>query len=151
MLTKSLGCTRRRYESSRHLDALAFFLGINNHIAHERTLVVTSFKEEMIPNLKMYRMADVGTRLQHLAELQELWSFAWEIETLGYQTEPAKERAYKLEAALMLLEAHMTHDYSPTTYAQVINNLPKDAKDIKDERDADATGTSSPSSEEPEG
>lgn len=96
-----------------------------------------------IPNLSKYSMQDVGTRLQHLADLQELWSFALGLETATqYQTEPSLERTAKLEAALQLLEAHMMNDYAPTTYAQVINNLPKDAHTIKDPADDDATGTS---------
>lgn len=94
----------------------------------------------MIPNIQKYSMSDVGTRLQHLADLQELWSFAFGIETAGgFQSEPSIERSKKLEGALLLLEAHMMNDYAPTTYAQVINNLPKDAHDIQDN---DATGTS---------
>lgn len=92
-------------------------------------------------------MADVGTRLQHLADLQELWSFALGIETDGqYHTDPSIERAKKLESALYLLEAHMMNDYvggdHQTVYAQVINALPEDAHEIKDPADNDATGTS---------
>ena len=97
----------------------------------------------MPPKLSKYSMKDVGTRLDHLADLQELWSFALSIETMGqYQTEPSMERAAKLEGALQLLTAHMMNDYSATTYAQEINNLPKDARDIKGPDDDDATGTS---------
>jgi hypothetical protein len=67
-------------------------------------------------------------------DLQELWSFALGIETAGkYQSEPSLERAEKLTAALLLLEAHLMNDYSPTTYAQVINTLPHDAKDIPED------------------
>ena len=102
----------------------------------------------MIPNIQKYDMSDIGTRLQHLADLQELWSYALGIETAGkYQTEPSIERAHRLEAALQLLEAHMMNDYSPTTYAQVINSLPRDANEIKTTSDPDATGTSTVESE----
>jgi hypothetical protein len=97
----------------------------------------------LIPNIQKFKMDDVGTRLQHLADLQDLWSFAVGIETAGqYQTEPSIERTKKLQGALELLEAHMMNDYSPTTYAQVINNLPRDAHAIKDDANSDATGTS---------
>lgn len=106
----------------------------------------------MIPDLSKYSMSDVGTRLQHLADLQELWSFALGVETAGqYQTEPSLERSKKLEAALLLLEAHMMNDYvahdHQITYAKLINDLPKDAHDIKDNTDNDATGTSTVDSE----
>ncbi len=81
-----------------------------------------------------YKMTDIGTRLEHLADLQELWSFALGIETAGkYQSEPSMERAERLEGALQLLVAHMLNDYNPTAYAQEINNLPKNAKDIPNE------------------
>ena len=87
----------------------------------------------MIPDLRKYSMTDVGTRLEHLADLQELWSFALGIETAGgFQSVPSVERSQKLEAALNLLEAHMMNDYKPTVYAYDINTLPKDAAQIVD-------------------
>jgi len=103
----------------------ALCLGIDYNLTRE---------VRVIPNIQKYKMDDVGTRLQHLADLQELWSFALGIETAGqYQTDPSIDRAKRLEAALQLLEAHMMNDYSPTTYAQVINTLPHDAKDIPED------------------
>ena len=80
-----------------------------------------------------YKMSDIGSRMEHLADLHELWQFALGIETAGkYQSEPSMERAARLEGAIQLLTAHMLNDYDPTTYAQVINNLPK-PKDIPKE------------------
>ena len=77
-------------------------------------------------------MSDVGTRLEHLADLQDLWGWALGTLTAGtYHTTLEVEQAKELEIALRLLEQHMVIGYSPTTYAQVINNLPIDAKDIK--------------------
>ena len=86
----------------------------------------------MVP-VKLIRMDDIGTRLEHLADLQDLWSFALGLLTAGtYHTDTELEQTKELETALQLLERHMLSDYSPTTYAQEINNLPRDAKEIRD-------------------
>lgn len=88
---------------------------------------------------KRLSMKDVGKRLDHLNELHNIWSFA-----LGQLTDMnardgnvfRENQAKELQIALDLLTFHMQNDYSPTTYAQVINNLPKDANDIRDASDA---------------
>ena len=55
----------------------------------------------MIPDLRKYSMTDVGTRLEHLADLQELWSFALGIETAGgFQSVPSIERSQKLSRVM---------------------------------------------------
>lgn len=85
---------------------------------------------------KRVSMADVGTRLSHLMELQELWSTGLQILTTGtYHTDEEDNQAKELEIALRLLAFHMMNDYNATPYAQEINNLPKDPKEIKDEAD----------------
>jgi hypothetical protein len=82
--------------------------------------------------IRTLSMSDVGTRLEHLADLQDLWGFALQILTTNiYHTEDEIEQANKLEIALALLEYHMLSDYDPTKYAKVVNNLPSDAKEIK--------------------
>ncbi len=74
---------------------------------------------------------DVGTRLTHLMELQDLWATTLGILTRpGFHTVLEKERAGQLEIALALLQHHMEKDYDPTSTAREINNLPKDAKEI---------------------
>lgn len=81
-----------------------------------------------------YGMDDVGTRLQHLAELHLLWSDGLEILTRGtYHSSFEQEQALELEHALKLLSSAMEIDYKPTKYAQVINSLPADPTEIKDE------------------
>jgi hypothetical protein len=83
--------------------------------------------------VKLLAMDDVGTRMEHLADLQDLWSFALGLLTAGtYHTEPELEQTSKLETALELLEAHMLTGYCPTAYAQTINNLPKPEKPSED-------------------
>ncbi len=72
----------------------------------------------------------------------KLWSFALGILTVGtYHSQPEIDQAQELEIALRLLESHMLCDYSPSTYAQVINNLPRDANAIQSKSDDGGTGT----------
>jgi hypothetical protein len=79
-------------------------------------------------------MNDVGTRLEHLSDLQELWSTGLDILTRGtYHSEREKAQAEELEIALKLLENHMTKDFNMQPYAREVNELPKNAEDIKDE------------------
>lgn len=96
--------------------------------------------------VKLLSMEDVGTRLEHLADLQDLWSFALGMLTSGtYHSDPEIEQTRKLEIALELLEEHMLVGYSPTTYAQTINNLPKPEKLSEDthheNKDIDLSGS----------
>ena len=78
---------------------------------------------------------DPGTRLEHLADLQELWAFGLGVLTVGsYHTEEEVKQAHDLEIALELLEINMAL-YAPlTAYAREINLLPKNAEDIKEDR-----------------
>lgn len=76
------------------------------------------------------QMSDVGTRLEHLIDLHALWSWGLHISTQGYQTTIDIERAKDLTSAIKLLDAHMEKDFKYVDYAKVINELPKDAKDI---------------------
>lgn len=88
---------------------------------------------------KRLSMEDVGKRMDHMNDLHNIWSFA-----LGQLTDMnardfnlyRQGDADKLQTALDLLTYHMQNEYSPTTYAQVVNNLPKDAHDIRDSYDA---------------
>ena len=68
---------------------------------------------------------DVGTRLTHMMELQELWSAAYGILTRPnlYHTDLEKERAKNLGIALDLLQYHMEAEYNETLYAKEINDL----------------------------
>lgn len=83
--------------------------------------------------LKTYSMQDTGTRLEHMADLQDLWSTGLAILTSGtYHSFQEQQEARELEIALRLLEHHMVHDYSTieTSYAKIINDLPKKAGEI---------------------
>ena len=68
---------------------------------------------------------DVGTRLQHIMQLQEVWSDVYGILTRPdlFHTELEKERAGQLEIALALLQHHMEAEYNPTSTAKEINEL----------------------------
>lgn len=78
---------------------------------------------------------DVGTRIQHYMELQDMWSSAFAILTRPnlYHSPQEELIAARLEIALELLENHMRAEFSNASYAKVINDLPKDAKEIRDE------------------
>ena len=86
--------------------------------------------------VKLYDMDDVGTRAEHMSDLQELWSGALCILTTGTYHNPDEIRqAEEVEIALKLLENHMTHTYSDVKYAKDINDLPIDPRDIKDNKE----------------
>ena len=83
--------------------------------------------------MKTYRGDDVGTRMEHLADLQELWSLslAHLTATNIWHTAQEEETAERLHTALSLLERHMVNiSFDASVYAKVINQLPK-AEDIK--------------------
>lgn len=75
---------------------------------------------------------DVGTRLEHLMDLQELWSWAWSMRNKAnsYYTDLEKEESVKLDNALEMLNHILMGYQGPTSVPAVINALPKDAKDI---------------------
>lgn len=76
--------------------------------------------------LKNLNSDDVGTRLEHAMDLQNVWSTALGLLTTpGYHTGLEKDRADKLEIALTLLQNYMEMGYTGTIYAKEINNLPK--------------------------
>ena len=75
---------------------------------------------------------DVGTRVQHLMQLQDYWSTCYSLLTTTnvFHTEFEKARAVSLEIALSLLEHYIEVGYDDVNYARLINALPKDAKEI---------------------
>jgi hypothetical protein len=84
---------------------------------------------------KVLHADDVGTRLQHMMDLQDQWSTAYGILTRpGYHSALEESRAKQLETALDLLQHHMEAEYNGTQYAVTINDLPKDPKEIPDEK-----------------
>jgi hypothetical protein len=72
---------------------------------------------------------DVGTRLQHMMDLQDVWSVVYGILTTDhFHTELEKERAGQLKIALDLLQHHMEAEFNTTNYAKVINEgMPKES------------------------
>jgi hypothetical protein len=78
-------------------------------------------------------MSQYGTRQEHLMELQKIWSDCLGMLTCkGWHTMQEKERALELEIALEILNKHVEYEFTGVEYARVINNLPKDARDIPD-------------------
>lgn len=79
---------------------------------------------------------DVGTRIQHMMDLQDLWSTAYGILTRPdlYHTQLEKERAVYINIALTLLQHHLEAEYNSASYAKEINNVPKpDTKNPPDD------------------
>jgi hypothetical protein len=72
---------------------------------------------------KLLNAEDVGTRIQHMMDLQELWSTAYTILTRPnmFHTPLEEERAKALRIALDLLQNHMESEYNETQYAKEIN------------------------------
>ena len=79
---------------------------------------------------KVLHSDDVGTRLSHMMDLQELWSTAYSILTRPdlFHTPLEEIRAQQLETALDLLQNHMEAEYSLTQYAKEINAQSKTSK-----------------------
>ena len=85
------------------------------------------------PN-RLYIMSDIGTRLDHYMELQDLWSHGLQVlTTKGWHSDKEKQQAQYLAIALELLQQVLECEYSPKNYAIIINTLPKDPKEIPDE------------------
>jgi hypothetical protein len=80
---------------------------------------------------KVLHSDDMGTRLSHMMDLQQLWSDVYGILTRPtlFHTELEQARALQLEIALDLLQNHMEAEYNLTQYAKEINDLPKPKKD----------------------
>jgi len=83
---------------------------------------------------KLYMHDDIGPRLEHLMDLHNVWSFGLSLlERPGYHTDLEKQHAEMLRVAIKMLNYRLEEEYSPTPYAKVINSLPKEAKEIKDD------------------
>ena len=79
---------------------------------------------------KVLHSDDVGTRLQHMMDLQMLWSDVYGILTRPnlFHTELEQVRALQLEIALNLLQNSLEAEYNLVQYAKEINELPKPKK-----------------------
>jgi hypothetical protein len=77
--------------------------------------------------VKTYSMEDVGTRMQHMMDLQDLWSFAYAVLTTPniWHSERENVQAMELAVGIDLLNYHLQAEYKDTPYARVINGLPK--------------------------
>ena len=71
-------------------------------------------------------MDDVGRRLDHLMQLQDVWGAAYAIlTTKGWNSAQEVMQAEELEIALTLLARHMQNDYSELRLAREVNEIPK--------------------------
>ena len=77
---------------------------------------------------------DVGTRLSHLMDLQDMWNVSYGILTAPntWHSKLEKDRAEQLQNALNLLQRYLEKGYNSYHYATEINDLPKNAKEIPD-------------------
>lgn len=79
------------------------------------------------------KMEDVGRRIDHLMDLQRMWSDAVGIiEARSYTSTYEDEQKEKLQAALEMLNAYLGNTWEQWVYGRTINALPKDAKEILD-------------------
>jgi hypothetical protein len=75
-------------------------------------------------HMEINSMDDIGTRMEHLADLHELWTSGIEILSRGtYQTVFEQAMIEELEIARTLLARHMAKDYQQSSYAQEINKI----------------------------
>jgi hypothetical protein len=91
------------------------------------------------PLVKLYSLDDVGTRGEHMTDLYDVWEFALEILTrAGWHSGKELDQAQEIKVGLKLLMHHMEAGApSVVAYAQEINNLPKDAKEIPNDKATD--------------
>jgi|HubBroStandDraft_1064217.scaffolds.fasta_scaffold11554_6 hypothetical protein len=79
-------------------------------------------------------MDDIGSRLQFLTELYELWQEGIEILDKWERNTPFyAEKRKELEIASRLLMYHMEKDYKEEVTKKMINDLPAFGDQIKDE------------------
>lgn len=84
--------------------------------------------------IRLYGMQDVGKRIDHMMELHDLWSGVLGLLTApGWHNPEEEKQAHELEIALKLLTYHMQNDFCIIDYAKVINELPKNPGDIRNE------------------
>lgn len=83
---------------------------------------------------RLYIMDDVGTRMQHYMELQDVWSHGLQVLTgPGWHSQKEQTQAGYIIIALALLQDQLEADYHPTQQkfiAQEINKLEKTDLDI---------------------
>ena len=88
-----------------------------------------------------YGMEDRGRRrVDYLMDLHLLWSDGLAIATQGYMTTSDKEMEIKLRHAIELLDNHLQNDFSFLPYSRSINDIPKKAEDIPNDKNIDDPG-----------
>src|ERR1700688_3044697 len=84
--------------------------------------------------MKTGSLDDVGTRMQHLTELYDLWSTGLDVITRFDRHAPFyAEKKKELENALKLLMFHMQKDYKDKSIREEVDLLPWNAENIKDD------------------
>ena len=84
--------------------------------------------------VKTGSMDDIGSRISHLLDLYNLWQegldilFRYDKHTPGYE-----EKKRELETACRLLMYHVEKDYKEGEYKKIIDLLPWNAENIKDD------------------
>ena len=88
---------------------------------------------------KKLNAEDVGTRIQHMVELHDLWNTAYGILTRPdlYHTDLEKERAKNLQIAIDFLIHHLEAEFNVTPYAKEINSSGPPPMSIRPKVDPD--------------
>lgn len=102
----------------------------SQHVVARSNVLLPKEKDDVTP-VKTLGMDDVGTRIEHLSDLHELWSFAFGLLTTQgiWHTAVEQAQAEELEIGLKLLTKHMQSNYDSRRYAQEINSLPRSIPD----------------------
>ena len=102
-----------------------------SYVAEPPKLLSSTPKDNPMTEFKKIRMDDIGTRLNHLTELKDLWELAERILSAQHRMfrEPEdKNDLEDIKGALSLLNAHMQKDFNEMNYQIEINTLPKPGK-----------------------
>jgi len=90
--------------------------------------------DDKLPILRTYSMDNVGTRLDFLTELYDLWKTALDILERYDKNSPRYDaRKLELESATKLLVAHMEICYNENLTRKTVDALPKHGEDIHDD------------------
>lgn len=78
--------------------------------------------------MKELDMEDVGTRLEHMTDLYDMWKYGHSIlenSEKRFSTPLGQAQLTELANALQLLWFHMANDYNQYAYSGEISRLPK--------------------------
>lgn len=95
---------------------------------------VTVPNEEKFARMTRKTMEDVGTRLEHLDDLRQIWQTGIDIlERRSWKTPIEYELIEDLKTCVLYLGKHMTKDFNYTEYSNGINAIGNDASRVDEQ------------------